>query len=51
MSVTPDAADGAALDRLGRALGRQYRVFRLVGRGGFAAVYDVADTDLQRCLR
>ena len=50
MSVTPDAADGAALDRLGRALGRQYRVVRLVGRGGFAAVYDVADTDLQRRL-
>ncbi len=50
MSVTPDAADSAALDRLGRALGRQYRVVRLVGRGGFAAVYEVVDTDLQRRL-
>ena len=48
--VTPDAADSAALDRLGRALGRQYRVVRLVGRGGFAAVYEVVDTDLQRRL-
>ncbi len=50
MSVTPDAADSAALNRLGRALGRQYRVVRLVGRGGFATVYEVVDTDLQRRL-
>ena len=48
--MAPGATDGAALDRLGRALGRQYRVVRLVGRGGFAAVYEVVDTDLQRRL-
>jgi Protein kinase domain len=38
------------VDRLGRALGRQYRVVRLIGRGGFAEVYEVVDADLQRRL-
>jgi serine/threonine protein kinase len=35
---------------LARALGRQYRVVRLLGRGGFAEVYEVRDDDLQRRL-
>jgi Protein kinase domain len=35
---------------LGRALGRQYRVVRLLGHGGFAEVYEVRDEDLQRRL-
>ena len=38
------------MDRLARALGPAYRVIRLVGRGGFAEVYEVIDTDLQRRL-
>lgn len=49
-SVDPRPTDGAALDRLGRALGPHYRVVRLIGRGGFAEVYEVVDTDLQRRL-
>jgi predicted Ser/Thr protein kinase len=36
--------------RLGRALGDHYRVIRHVGRGGFAEVYEVLDSDLQRRL-
>ncbi|MGH7499908.1 MAG: serine/threonine-protein kinase, partial [Gemmatimonadales bacterium] len=46
--LRPADADGA--DRLARALGPAYRVLRLVGRGGFAEVYEVTDTDLQRRL-
>ncbi|HUF34981.1 MAG TPA: serine/threonine-protein kinase [Gemmatimonadales bacterium] len=43
--ATPPAAD-----RLARALGPQYQVIRLIGRGGFAEVFEVTDTDLQRRL-
>jgi serine/threonine protein kinase len=37
-------------DRLSRALGDKYQVSRLIGEGGFAQVYEVWDTDLQRRL-
>ena len=43
-------SDSRALDRLALALGRQFRVVRLIGRGGFAEVFEVVDTDLQRRL-
>jgi len=36
--------------RLARALGEKYEVRRLLGEGGFAQVYEVWDTDLQRRL-
>jgi Protein kinase domain/zinc-ribbon domain len=36
--------------RLARALGDKYQVRRLLGEGGFAQVYEVWDTDLQRRL-
>jgi serine/threonine protein kinase len=36
--------------KLGRALGAKYEVRRLIGEGGFAHVYEVWDTDLQRRL-
>jgi serine/threonine-protein kinase len=36
--------------RLARALGDKYEVRRLVGRGGFAEVYEVWDKDLDRRL-
>ena len=49
-ALDPRPADTGAVERLGRALGRQYRVVRLVGRGGFAEVYEVVDSDLQRRL-
>jgi tRNA A-37 threonylcarbamoyl transferase component Bud32 len=49
-SLDPLATDSGAIDRLGRALGRNYRVVRLIGRGGFAEVYEVVDSDLQRRL-
>jgi tRNA A-37 threonylcarbamoyl transferase component Bud32 len=49
-SLDPVPTESGALDRLGRALGRHYRVVRLIGRGGFAEVYEVVDSDLQRRL-
>ena len=42
--------DTRDLDRLALALGRPFRVVRLIGRGGFAEVFEVVDTDLQRRL-
>ncbi|MFL5496317.1 MAG: serine/threonine-protein kinase [Gemmatimonadales bacterium] len=43
-------AEPDARDRLARALGAQYRVVRLIGRGGFAEVHEVIDLELQRRL-
>ena len=43
------ATEGTA-ERLARALGAKYQVRRLVGRGGFAEVYELWDTDLDRRL-
>src|SRR5438067_11284428 len=37
-------------ERLARALGSKYEVRRLVGRGGFAEVYELWDKDLDRRL-
>ena len=38
------------LERLARALGPKYEVKRLIGRGGFAEVYELWDKDLDRRL-
>jgi hypothetical protein len=43
-------AEPDARERLARALGPQYRVVRLIGRGGFAEVHEVIDLELQRRL-
>src|SRR6058998_2921651 len=40
----------AVRDRLARALGPKYQVKGLVGRGGFAEVYELWDADLDRRL-
>ncbi len=50
--ATPVAemAGTPTLDRLARALGAKYEVRRLVGRGGFAEVYEIWDRDLDRPL-
>lgn len=37
-------------DRLARALGANYEVRRLIGRGGFAEVYEIWDRELERRL-
>jgi hypothetical protein len=47
---TPREAPPDAIGRLARALGETYRVVRMIGRGGFAEVYEVVDTGLQRRL-
>jgi Protein kinase domain len=47
---SPREAPPDALGRLARVLGETYRVVRLIGRGGFAEVYEVLDTGLQRRL-
>jgi len=44
------AAEGEVAERIARALGPEFDVVRLVGRGGFAEVYEVVDTALQRRL-
>ena len=54
--ISEDPAPAAAVAdadiprRLVKALGRQFEVRRLVGRGGFAEVFEVEDTELQRRL-
>jgi len=48
VSSTPDNIDTAT--RLETALGTQYEVSGLLGRGGFAEVYEVWDRELERRL-
>ena len=48
LSPAPTAVPTA--ERLARALGAKYQVKRLVGRGGFAEVYELWDQDLDRRL-
>ncbi len=43
-------ADQEIQERLAAALGEKYRVRELLGRGGFAEVYEVWDRDLERRL-
>lgn len=55
-ATPPEVVPAAALagvptaQRLARALGPKYQVRRLVGRGGFAEVYEVWDRELERRL-
>src|SRR5262245_463084 len=49
--VGADDAPGTEIQStLGTALGKQYTVRRLLGRGGFAEVFEVWDTSLERRL-
>ena len=48
MTDAPHDTDAEA--RLSRALGAQYQVRTLIGRGGFAEVYEVWDRELERRL-
>jgi len=48
--VTDPTAPSDTTDRLAKALGPKYEVRRLVGRGGFAEVYEVFDKALERRL-
>ena len=50
MALPPRTGPDPSMTRLARALGSQYQVIRLIGRGGFADVYEVTDGDLQRRL-
>ncbi|MBA3658530.1 MAG: serine/threonine protein kinase, partial [Gemmatimonadales bacterium] len=45
-----DPPDRDSAERLGRALGGEFQVRRLVGRGGFARVFEVFDAALDRRL-
>ena len=47
-SEEPEAGHEASRRRLQRAVGEQYRVGRLVGRGGFAEVFEANDVALGR---
>jgi serine/threonine protein kinase len=47
-ALVPDNVD--VVGKLARALGAKWEVRRLLGEGGFAQVYEVWDTDLQRRL-
>src|SRR5216117_154565 len=53
-SPSPEGTGGqgvrTTLERLARALGPKYEVKRLIGRGGFAEVYELWDKDLDRRL-
>ena len=54
-AAPPASSSGATLvaptaERLARALGSKYEVKRLIGRGGFAEVYELWDKDLDRRL-
>ena len=46
----PTGAETETVRRLKAALGPQFEVVRLFGRGGFAEVYEVRDTELERRL-
>jgi hypothetical protein len=48
--VTGEISQQDIEQRLARALGPKYQVRRLLGRGGFAEVYEVWDQDLERRL-
>ncbi len=47
---TPTGVSTETVRRLKTALGPQFEVVRLFGRGGFAEVYEVRDTELERRL-
>ena len=49
-SRVPTGAETETARRLKAALGPQFEVVRLFGRGGFAEVYEVRDTELERRL-
>src|SRR6266699_2726467 len=50
LSVPERGEVRTTLERLARALGPKYEVKRLIGRGGFAEVYELWDKDLDRRL-
>ncbi|MEO8199125.1 MAG: serine/threonine-protein kinase [Gemmatimonadota bacterium] len=48
--VPGETADPALIERLSRALGPGFEILTLVGRGGFADVYEILDRHLKRRL-
>src|SRR5438093_7107086 len=50
VAPAPAAVAAPTSERLARALGPKYDVKRLIGRGGFAEVYELWDKDLDRRL-